>query len=172
MKEVLLFSLLLATPCCFSSAFQLSSRNRGDKNLYTYSTRWSQGDDIDARADDDVLGRRDLFQKSISALTLSSALLAAGSPAMAVTPTGAGDGLIGDLPPEAQRSYLQYRIPLQTFADFYIFEFQRLVGQTDDWGEVGQLFNVQNSRGGQGQPSRIEREFTNPIRILRYVPLS
>jgi hypothetical protein len=86
-------------------------------------------------------------------------------PAVAVTPTDGKDGNLADLPPDASRSYLQYRIPLQIAADFYIFELQPKMGEIDDWGEVGQLFQVNNNKG-QGNPSRIERDFTNVFRIL------
>ena len=70
-----------------------------------------------------------------------------------------------DLPPDAIRSYLQYRVPLQTSADFYIFELQNNLQNVDNWGEIGELFQANNNRG-QGNPSRIEREFTNTFRIL------
>jgi len=33
-------------------------------------------------------------------------------------------GLLSDLPPEAARSYLQYRIPLQISADYYMWDLQ------------------------------------------------
>jgi hypothetical protein len=86
-------------------------------------------------------------------------------PARAVIPTGPEDGKLVDLPPEAIRSYLQYRVPLQTSADFYIFELQEKLGDTAEWGEIGELFQANNNRG-QGNPNRIEREFTNVFRIL------
>lgn len=41
--------------------------------------------------------------------------------------TGPSDGHLPDLPPDAVRSYLQYRIPLQTAADYYVFELQGLL---------------------------------------------
>ena len=41
--------------------------------------------------------------------------------------TGPSDGNLPDLPPDAVRSYLQYRIPLQTAADYYVFELQSLL---------------------------------------------
>ena len=111
--------------------------------------------------------RRELFQRV--ALTPLASLLAAATtvaqPAHAVTPTGPNDGNLVDLPPEAVRSYLQYRIPLQTSADFYLFELHDLLADTNQWGEIGELFQVNNNRG-QGSPSRIEREFTNTFRIL------
>ena len=73
--------------------------------------------------------------------------------------------LLEDLPPEAQRSYLQYRIPLQISADFYMWELQGKMEDTDEWGEVNSIFQVNNNKG-QGNPSRVERDFTNPMRIL------
>jgi len=85
--------------------------------------------------------------------------------AAATTPTGANDGNLVDLPPETVRSYLQYRVPLQIAADFYVFDLQGMLRNIDDWGEVGQLFQVNNNRG-QGQPSRIERDYVNPMRII------
>lgn len=79
--------------------------------------------------------------------------------------TGAEDGNLPDLPPEASRSYLQYRIALQVAIDYYIFELQPKLGNIDDWGEVNQLFQTNNNRG-QGQPNKIERDYTNTMRIL------
>jgi hypothetical protein len=104
--------------------------------------------------------RRNLLQ--FVALAPFSAL---ALPAVAVEPTDDKAGKLADLPPDALRSYLQYRIPLQIAADFYVFELQPKMGDIDDWGEVGQLFQVNNNKG-QGNPSRIERDFTNTFRIL------
>jgi hypothetical protein len=92
--------------------------------------------------------------------------LATVLPSNAVTPTGPSDGRLPDLPPDAVRSYLQYRYALQTSADFYVFELQRQLDDVSDWGEVGQLFSSAGARGGQGNPSRMEREFTNVFRIV------
>lgn len=111
--------------------------------------------------DQGLVSRRSLFQTAAAVPFVT----AAASPAFAATVTGANDGNLPDLPPDAVRSYLQYRIPLQTSADFYVFDLQDLLDDTSNWGEVGQLFAVANNRG-QGNPSRIEREFTNVMRIL------
>ena len=49
------------------------------------------------------------------------------SPTNAVAADGSDDvlpGLLSDLPPEAARSYLQYRIPLQISADYYMWDLQ------------------------------------------------
>jgi len=69
------------------------------------------------------------------------------------------------LPNQAVKSYLQYRIQLQIAADYYVFALQDMIGDIDKWGEVGELFRV-NNNNGQGQPSKIERDFVNPMRIL------
>lgn len=75
------------------------------------------------------------------------------------------EGGLSDLPPEAARSYLQYRVVLQTGADYYVWDLQDKVKNTNDWGEIADLFTANTARGG-GQPSRIERDFVNPMRIL------
>lgn len=110
--------------------------------------------------------RRELLKLvTAAALAPVAALTTAPEAAFAVIPTGPDDGKLVDLPPEAVRSYLQYRVPLQTSADFFVFELQEKLANVDDWGEVGELFQV-NNNNGQGNPSRIEREFTNTFRIL------
>lgn len=76
------------------------------------------------------------------------------------------DGNLPDLPNEAVRSYMQYRVNLQLAADYYIFSLQDMVGDIEQWGEIGQLFRVNNNRG-QGQPSKIERDYINTMRILQ-----
>lgn len=105
------------------------------------------------------LDRRQMLQWT------AASLLAMPSVATAKTMNTAADGLLPDLPPEAVRSYLQYRVGLQISADYYLWDLQDRVKDTNEWGEIGQIFQVNNNRG-QGQPSRVEREFTNPMRIL------
>ena len=102
--------------------------------------------------------RRDFLQLVVAAPFIPTA-------SDAITPTGPSDGNLVDLPPEAVRSYLQYRVPLQISADFYIFDLQPKLSDVSQWGDVGELFQVNINRG-QGNPSRIEREFTNVFRIL------
>jgi hypothetical protein len=72
--------------------------------------------------------------------------------------TGPSDGNLPDLPNEAVRSYLQYRGPLQTSTDFYLFDLYDTLKDPSDWGNVGELF--------QSKPTRIEREFTNVMRVV------
>jgi len=106
---------------------------------------------------EDVVGRRQMLKlASMSVLAIPTIAGAAGT---------ANDGNLPDLPPEAIRSYLQYRIPLQINADYYVFELQELMDDPQKWGDIGQLFQVNNNKG-QGQPSRIERDYVNPMRIL------
>ena len=111
--------------------------------------------------------RRDMLSHLVTIVPFTSAVvdIAFLPPSNAVIPTGPEDGKLMDLPPDAIRSYLQYRVPLQTSADFYIFELQNNLQNVDNWGEIGELFQTNNNRG-QGNPSRIEREFTNTFRIL------
>lgn len=109
------------------------------------------------------LQRRQFLQHSIPFAMI--AFSSRTSNAASVTPTTSASGNLPDLPPEASRSYLQYRIPLQIAADFYIFDLQNKLSDVDSWGEINQLFQTNNNRG-QGQPNKIERDFTNPMRIL------
>lgn len=113
--------------------------------------------------------RRDILEKAPRFLALVSAFgmsINAPQNAMAATKvTGANDGNLPDLPFEAGRSYLQYRFALQAAADYYVFEIQDKVANIDDWGEVNQIFVTSNNRG-QGQPNKVERDFTNPMRII------
>jgi hypothetical protein len=106
--------------------------------------------------------RRRFFDTTITAV--ATAVVGLPTPSMAIEGVTV-KGNMPDLPPETVRSYLQYRIPLQTSADFYLFELRDQLSNTADWGEVGELFQVNGNRG-QGSPSRIEREFTNVFRIL------
>lgn len=113
------------------------------------------------------ISRRQLGSFTMASIFASSYLIAAPSSAHAeVKMTGSTDGNLPDLPSEASRSYLQYRIPLQIAADFFIFELQPKLANVDDWGEINTLFQTNNARAGQGSPSKIERDFTNPMRIL------
>ena len=86
--------------------------------------------------------------------------------ALAREVTDASSGELPDLPPEAVRSYLQYRFSLQLAADFYIFDLQTMVGDTDEFGAVSELVASKGARGGQGGASRIEREYVNPSEYL------
>jgi len=99
---------------------------------------------------------------------LSPFILLTPLPTIATTtePTTAASMEASDLPPDAIRSYLQYRIQLQTAADYYLFELRKQISNIDDWGEVNTLFSSMNARGGQGQPSRIQRDFLNPMNIV------
>eukprot|EP00533_Pseudo-nitzschia_delicatissima_P014569 CAMPEP_0197269332 /NCGR_PEP_ID=MMETSP1432-20130617/4946_1 /TAXON_ID=44447 /ORGANISM="Pseudo-nitzschia delicatissima, Strain UNC1205" /LENGTH=288 /DNA_ID=CAMNT_0042734465 /DNA_START=40 /DNA_END=906 /DNA_ORIENTATION=+ len=105
-------------------------------------------------------------RRDFVATSAAMALLTGMSPsANAAGIATASDGNLPDLPNEAVRAYLQYRVQLQISADSYVFSLQDKVGDIDEWGEIGQLFQVNNNRG-QGQPSKIERDFVNPMRVL------
>jgi hypothetical protein len=121
------------------------------------------GDLLDAEQNSVMpLSRRNFVGTTAAIAVLTSMSPSAGAASGSAT---ISDGNLPDLPSEAVRSYLQYRIPLQIAADYYIFALQDMTGDIDQWGEVGQLFQVNNNKG-QGQPSKIERDFVNPMRIL------
>jgi hypothetical protein len=108
-----------------------------------------------------VTSRRELLFQTVAttaAIAIPSLVAVPHRSNAAITPTGPLDGNLVDLPPEAVRSYLQYRIPLQTSADFYVFELRDQLSDVNQWGEINELF--------QSRPSRMEREFTNVFRIL------
>ena len=105
--------------------------------------------------------RESIDRRSILQLTAASFLVI---PSIAKA-TGAEDGNLPDLPQNAIQSYLQYRIPLQISADYYLWDLQEKMADTNEWGEVGQIFQANNNRG-QGQPNKVERDFINPMRIL------
>merc|ERR1712071_24875 len=116
-------------------------------------------------------GRREFFKSGatpallpVLGLTLTSSSLPANAETTSITT--ASSGLLPDLPPDAVRSYLQYRTPLQISADYYLFDLRDQIKDINQWGEINALFNSQNARGGQGQPSALERNFVNPMRIL------
>lgn len=123
---------------------------------------------LPASASSDEISRRQLVSSTAASIFASSFLVSVPSTANGaeVKITGGMDGNLPDLPSEASRSYLQYRIPLQIAADFFIFELQPKLANVDDWGEINTLFQSNNARAGQGSPSKIERDFTNPMRIL------
>merc|ERR1712071_614458 len=107
-------------------------------------------------------GRREFFKSGATSallpvlgLTLTSSSLPANAETTSITT--ASSGLLPDLPPDAVRSYLQYRTPLQISADYYLFDLRDQIKDINQWGEINALFNSQNARGGQGQPSALER---------------
>lgn len=146
--------VILLLPSLASGFSTPKSMNRGSVAL-----RSSVDKDIESSANS---RRQFLTAVPAGALALSQLF---GNAQVTNAATGSSDGNLPDLPSEAVRSYLQYRIPLQIAADYYVFELQDKVGNIEDWGEIGQLFRVNNNKG-QGQPSKIERDYVNPMRIL------
>lgn len=119
-----------------------------------------------SNSDTATSSRREWIQTTIAAtgaLAIGESLTGFSTPAHAVA--GFADGNLPDLPPDAGRSYLQYRVPLQIAADYYVFELNDQLRDIDEWGNVNQLFQTNNNKG-QGQPNKIERDYTNPMRIL------
>ena len=70
----------------------------------------------------------------------TAALVGLLSPMASNVPVAKAAGsALDDLPPEAQRSYKQYRIPLQIAADYYLWELRDKISVIDDWGEVNEV---------------------------------
>jgi hypothetical protein len=157
-----LFISLAAQITQSSLAFSVPSQNK-------VSTCLNNAKSSNVGEIDDVVGpsRRNFLSLIIPAAIATSQLdlLSSGPQPAFATMTGAGDGNLPELPFEAVRSYLQYRVALQIAADYYVFELQNLLADADNWGDVSQLFRVNNNKG-QGQPSRMERDYVNPMRVL------
>ncbi|GMI40869.1 hypothetical protein TrCOL_g4336 [Triparma columacea] len=62
---------------------------------------------------------------------------------------------------------MQYRSILQFSTDFFVFDILPGTQDTNLWPKIAPYFSAQSGRAGQGSPSKIERDFTNPMRILR-----
>lgn len=83
------------------------------------------------------LGRREVFRNLVTSAGTAALVL---SPMTSNVPVAnAAGSALDDLPPEAQRSYRQYRIPLQIAADYYLWELRGKISVVDDWGEVNEV---------------------------------
>mmetsp|Transcript_19102 Transcript_19102/g.26900 ORF Transcript_19102/g.26900 Transcript_19102/m.26900 type:complete len:309 (-) Transcript_19102:314-1240(-) len=109
--------------------------------------------------------RRESLHKVASGAFFVGSIVSNSNRANAITPVNVEGGNLPDLPPDAARSYLQYRVPLQIAADYYVFDLQPKMANIDDWGDINQLFQTNNNKG-QGQPNKIERDYTNIMRII------
>merc|ERR1711865_126081 len=110
-----------------------------------------------------VLGGMGGFPGIFSPSYLVAQAAAAGTSSTALPIMEQGN--LPDLPKDAVRSYVQYRIPFKISADYYLFSLKDMIADSDQWGDVSALFQV-NNNNGQGQPSKIERDYINPMRIL------
>jgi hypothetical protein len=70
-----------------------------------------------------------------------------------------------DLPPGAASAYKQYWPALQLASDYYVFELRDLVLTPQRWDLIGALVESK-SIGSAQSPSRMEREFIGPMRVL------
>lgn len=161
MRISLLQLTTLVTTLGSSTAFAVSNGLPRTSAITTTKTTSTAAFASQAGNEELQVDRRQMLQWS------AAAIVAAGMPSVsnAVTMTGIEDGNLPDLPPEAVRSYLQYRVALQISADYYLWDLKEKLEDTQEWGDVGNLFRINNNRG-QGQPSKVERDFINPMRIL------
>eukprot|EP00520_Triparma_pacifica_P004840 CAMPEP_0118644730 /NCGR_PEP_ID=MMETSP0785-20121206/7105_1 /TAXON_ID=91992 /ORGANISM="Bolidomonas pacifica, Strain CCMP 1866" /LENGTH=276 /DNA_ID=CAMNT_0006536529 /DNA_START=1 /DNA_END=831 /DNA_ORIENTATION=- len=72
-----------------------------------------------------------------------------------------------DLPRDFIKSYIQYRPILQFSTDMFVFDILPSTLDPNQWPTIAPIFTQNSARAGQGSPSKIERDFTNPMRILR-----
>lgn len=150
---------ILVSASCLASAGAFTAMESSARNTYLSAASSAENEH------DGHLGRRELFRNLVTSAG-TAALVMSPLPSINVpVANAAGDATLDDLPREAQRSYTQYRVPLQISADYYLWELRDKISRIDDWGEVNELYRVNNNKG-QGQPSRIERDYINPMRIL------
>ena len=148
--------LLLSAITQLSAGFSFSAKNVHPSTTTTTTTSLNAASS--SSVDDEE--RRNLFKLIPAAMLATQPALFWGAESASASSS------LDDLPPDAAKAYLQYRIPLQIAADSYIFDLQGKVGDIDEWGNVGQIFQSNNARGGQGQPSKVECDFVNPMRIV------
>lgn len=164
------FQLVAMTSTLVVHAHAFSSSTRSTHKICSPISSLDMTNDIDDTSAQRQHTRRSWLQTSSILIgttgMISSATTAFPQSALAREVTDASSGELPDLPPEAVRSYLQYRFSLQLAADFYIFDLQTMVGDTDEFGAVSELVASKGARGGQGGASRIEREFVNPSEYL------
>mmetsp|Transcript_43523 Transcript_43523/g.136526 ORF Transcript_43523/g.136526 Transcript_43523/m.136526 type:complete len:252 (-) Transcript_43523:159-914(-) len=115
------------------------------------------------------MSRRTAAKTAIASLALPFATPFAPRPAWADGTLEADedlDYLMDILSKDGAKAYRQYWPALQLAADFYAFEMEPLIQQPEKWAKFEDLFRESGARGGQGQPSQLEREFINPMRMM------
>lgn len=156
-KKVLVAALLCA-PHGSHGFLQPMESNSRTSTLSGWIENESGGVDDGSIPDERQLDRRRVLEQGLGLLTVGTATLTSHPLPTFAKSTGPSDGNLPDLPPEAVRSYLQYRAPLQTSTDFYLFDLYDILDDPSEWGAIGELF--------QSKPTRIEREFTNVMRVV------
>lgn len=108
--------------------------------------------------------RRDVARRGVEAAL--AVVLSGPASAFAARGDEDDDALMDVLAKDGFKAYKQYWPALQLAADFYVFEMEPLVREPAKWAKFEDLFRESAARGGQGQPSRIEREFISPMRMM------
>ena len=165
-------SLIVALLSAVDVADAFSSSGISQHKMYTHKSASAlhattlEGDDLSSTTIQQQT-RRSWLQTSATSLLIGSFATPFVQSASAARPvTDASSGELPDLPTQAVQSYLQYRYGLQLAADFYIFDLQTMVADTNEYGAVNDLVTSRGGRGGAGGASRIEREYVNPMRII------
>ncbi|GMI17999.1 hypothetical protein TrLO_g9060 [Triparma laevis f. longispina] len=72
-----------------------------------------------------------------------------------------------DLPRDYVRSYLQYRLIMQTSFDYLQFKVKPLLKNPETWPQIVGSFSSENARAGQGSGGTyFDRNIVNPFRII------
>lgn len=166
--RIAIFSALVVS---YTNAFSTTTTTSYvSANCKTFSALAATTRDTNSEPTQEQTRRSWLQTTSSSILLGASTLSSSPQNALAATKgakiTDASSGLLPDLPPGAKITYLQYRFPLQLAADFYMFDLQTMVADTDEYGAISELVASKGARGGQGGATRIEREYVNPMRIV------
>jgi hypothetical protein len=111
-----------------------------------------------------LAGRRAFLAAAASALGAAIGPAPRAALAMPANPAPAGVNL-EDVPPQAAMAYRQYWTAVQLAGDYYAFELRDLVAAPNRWDLVAALMESK-SIGSAQSPSRLEREFLSPMRIL------
>ena len=129
-------NVVLAASCLASAvAFSLTGQDNAFKSS-SLSTSLNLSSESATEGNDDV-SRRQLFQRAAASAAAAASLASTRPSVASAAMTGAAD--LPDLPTEAVRSYLQYRVPLQISADYYLWELRDKISRIDDWGEVNEV---------------------------------
>jgi hypothetical protein len=129
-----LLQLLQSDVLCWSTSKSICALRPSRQTPTSKSGRvQEEGDVWNSASNASDPSRRNLFQAVPTTMMTMAALLSNPQAVMAATVTGSSDGKLPELPTDAVRSYLQYRIPLQIAADYYIFDLQGMVGDVEQW---------------------------------------
>ena len=135
--NVFLFACCLASAVAFTGQIAAGNTFKSPPLSTSVNLHVSVGDAENEEKKSGNVSRRHLFQRAATNAAAIASLASMCPSVSSAAMTGAAD--LPDLPPEAVRSYLQYRVPLQISADYYLWELRDKISRIDDWGEVNEV---------------------------------